>query len=98
MLIVRWTRANFGDRRAAAYDATLKALISTFSTGPEPLGFKLRDDIGADLRTLHVRAIGHRGRHFVLYRTQGCEIQVIRLLHDSMDLARHVPPESEGNR
>jgi len=44
--------------------------------------------------TLHVARAGRRGRHFVLYRiaspSEPPGIDVLRLLHDSMDPARHV--------
>ncbi|MBU3032415.1 type II toxin-antitoxin system RelE/ParE family toxin [Paracoccus marinaquae] len=30
------------------------------------------------------------GRHFVFFRTNGAEIVVIRILHQSMDVARHL--------
>ncbi len=46
--------------------------------------------------TLHVARRGRAGRHLVVYRIGGTEdpsiIEVIRLLHDSMDLSRHVDP------
>ena len=44
--------------------------------------------------TLHVVRVGRRGRHLVLYRIAGASepsaIDVLRLLHDSMDPVRHV--------
>jgi hypothetical protein len=50
-------------------------------------------DIGANLHTLHV---GPRGRHIILFRTAhmpGGAIDVLRILHDAMDFARHLPVE-----
>jgi toxin ParE1/3/4 len=93
--IIRWTSANLGERQAEAYGAAIKALIGSLARGPAPVGSKVRDDIAAGLRTLHLRALGHRGRHFALYRACGTEIQVLRVLHDSMDLARHAPPPED---
>jgi toxin ParE1/3/4 len=38
--------------------------------------------------------MGRRGRHFIMYRAaSGNVIEVVRILHDAMDLARHIPPE-----
>jgi toxin ParE1/3/4 len=37
-------------------------------------------------------AIGRKGRHFVVFRIADAQtIDVIRLLHDSMDVAKHLP-------
>jgi len=49
--------------------------------------------------TLHVARHGRRGRHFVVFRV-GREsdhgvIEVLRLLHDSMDLQRHLRSDKE---
>jgi len=42
------------------------------------------------VRTLH---IARHGRHFLLYRTvYGRIIEISRILHDRMDLPRHLPP------
>jgi len=41
---------------------------------------------------LHVAPQGRKGRHLMVFRTheQGGVIEVLRILHDSMDLARHL--------
>jgi toxin ParE1/3/4 len=31
-------------------------------------------------------------RHFLLYRIETGRVEVLRILHDSRDLAQHVPP------
>ena len=44
--------------------------------------------------TLHVARQGRKGRHFVAFSvSEGHIINVLRLLHDSMDLAKHLPEE-----
>ena len=56
------------------------------------LGAKARDEIAPGVCTLHVARHGRKGRHFVVFRVaEGKIVEVLRLLHDSMDLARHVP-------
>ena len=68
--------------------------IQTLADGPHVAGSRQRDDIAEGLMTLHVARAGRRGRHFVLYRiarsSEPPGVDVLRLLHDSMDLARHV--------
>jgi toxin ParE1/3/4 len=91
--ILRWTAANFGLRQAQAYRETLLAAIGALADGPDVPGSRPRDDILPGLRTLHVARRRRRGRHFVLYRTSSAEtIDVVRILHEAMDLPRHVPP------
>jgi toxin ParE1/3/4 len=56
------------------------------------LGSKARDDIFPGVRTLHVARQGYNARHFIIFRGgAGQSIEVLRLLHDSMELARHLP-------
>jgi toxin ParE1/3/4 len=53
-----------------------------------------REEIRPNIRTLHVARHGRRGRHFIMYRAAlDHVIEVVRILHDAMDLARHLPPE-----
>ena len=90
--IMTWTLENFGERQAQTYAETLTLAIEALHDGPEPLGVKVRDDIGPGIRTLHVARQGRSGRYFVVFSEAKDQcIDVLRLLHDSMDLARHIP-------
>ena len=89
--IITWTIENFGERQARTYVETLSLAIEALHDGPEQLGAKVRDDIGPGIRTLHVARQGRIGRHFVVFREAKDQyIDVLRLLHDSMDLARRL--------
>ena len=92
--ILVWTSGHFGRRQARIYADTLRQAIRALTEGPDLLGSRKRNDIGEDIRILHVARGGRRGRHFVLYRANSRvdppTIDVLRLLHDSMDLPRHV--------
>ena len=78
--------------RNAGY--TLTAAIEALTEGPDVIGSRKSNDIGEGVRVLHVAREGRKGRHFVLYRVRSQAeppaIDVLRLLHDSMDLPRHV--------
>lgn len=90
--ILKWTAENFGDRQARAYRDTLVQAIGELADGPKVAGSKARDEIMAGLRTLHVARRGHRGSHFLMYRTApNSTIEIVRILHDRMDFRRHVP-------
>jgi len=43
------------------------------------------------MRTLHMRKRGRRGRHFLLHSETEDEVKIQRVLHDSMELSRHLP-------
>lgn len=93
--IITWTIENFGERQAETYAETLTLAIEALHDGLEQLGAKARDDIGPGIRTLHVARQGRSG-HFVVFREAKDQyIDVLRLLHDSMDLARHIPPAND---
>jgi toxin ParE1/3/4 len=66
-------------------------------TGPSIAGGNNRDEISPGLYSLHVARRGRHGRHLVLYRVANENtIEIVRILHDSMDLSRHVPPYEGG--
>lgn len=87
-----WTTDQFGALQADDYLETLTLALEALADGPNIVGSKVRDDIGLGIRTLHVARLGRKGRHLVVFRfADGQVIDVIRLLHDSMDLAKHLP-------
>jgi toxin ParE1/3/4 len=96
--ILRWTTGNFGARQSRIYRDTLVRAIGELANGPGLAGSKARDEIVPGLRTLHVARHGRRGRHLILYRAvEGRVIEIGRILHDQMDLQRHLPfPTDEG--
>lgn len=87
-----WTRERFGEIQANRYLDTIRAAIRELHGGPEILGTKDRSEIAPGLRSLHIGRNGRRGRHVLLFRVEGPDIiDILRLLHDSMDFARHLP-------
>ena len=90
--ILKWTTENFGARQSRVYRDTLVQAIGELGDGPDVAGSKARDEIAPGLRTLHVARHGRRGSHLLMYRaTPGRIIEIVRILHDRMDLQRHVP-------
>jgi toxin ParE1/3/4 len=93
--IIHWTRRQFGDLQARIYADTLSAAVVALSEGPAVVGATERHEIGRGLFTLHVTRGDHKGRHFVLFRVgpdkRERQIEVLRLLHDAMDLGLHTP-------
>lgn len=95
--ILAWTLDAFGSYQVSVYAETLIGTLAALSEGPKLAGLKERGDIGSGLHSLHVARGGRKGRHFVICRfTTEREqqwVEVLRILHDSMDLQRHVPDE-----
>jgi len=97
--ILLWTLRQFGETQARIYSQTLSAALTSLPEGPAAHGVRARDDIAKGLFTLHVARNGRKGRHFILFRAARAGdqqiIEVLRILHDAMDLARHAPPEQD---
>ena len=100
--ILRWTKDRFGEAQARAYAQTLTAAVEALAkAGPNTVGAKARDEIARGLFTLHVARLGRKGRHFLLFRVSHDDekhettLDVLRVLHDAMDLPRHHPPVDE---
>ncbi len=92
--ILKYTGETFGPRQTEIYKATLTEALAELTQGPHALGSTAREEILPNLRTLHVARRGRRGRHFIMYRpADGQVIEVLRILHDAMELARHIPPD-----
>lgn len=94
--IVRWTADKFGPIQARAYAQIIDAALQDLRAGPDTIGCKALAGFSPGIYTLHVARKGRTGRHFVVFRAHCFEganvIDVLRLLHDSMDLVRHLPP------
>lgn len=100
--ILRWTAEDFGRGRARTYAKTLSNALHDLAHGPSIMGGRRREDIGLGIHILHVARKGRKGRHFVVFRVAPTPsehvIDVLRLLHDSMDLPHHLPAANESDR
>jgi toxin ParE1/3/4 len=94
--ILDWTLQRFGARQAEVYADILIAAIQELCSGPKVPGAIARHEISRGLRSLHAARRGRPARHLLLFRVtpdQDKTIDVIRILHDSMDLPRHLPSD-----
>ena len=86
-----WTAKSFGKSQAATYAETISQALQALKDGPEIPGSKRRDEIHPGIWALHIARSGRKGRHFIVFRvSEERAIDVLRLLHDSMDLTRHL--------
>lgn len=94
--ILRWTVDHFGSAQGRIYSDTLSSALKALCTGPSIIGVKQRPEIGSNIGTLHVARNGRKGRHFIMFRITSAQdsnvIDVLRILHDGMDLEQHLAP------
>lgn len=105
--ILAWTHEQFGERARLRYEALLVQAIIDVAADSERAGCQARPELAQCAFTYHltfsrdhVNTGGRvrRPRHFLLCRTASDgTIEVGRVLHDSMDLARHLPAEYRGS-
>jgi len=68
--------------------------LKDIAADPDQYPATSRDEIHPDARTFHIARKGQRARHFFLFRIKDDEyIEMARLLHDSMELSNHLPPD-----
>jgi toxin ParE1/3/4 len=92
--IAAWTAETYGQRQSEIYIDALLDTIDELSAG-EPIHSKARDEIATGLRTLHMTKRGRRGRHLLVYKAADDILTIVRILHDSMEVSRHLP-DPEG--
>ncbi|MGH7065743.1 MAG: type II toxin-antitoxin system RelE/ParE family toxin [Stellaceae bacterium] len=81
-------------RLSGAAERDFLSILEWTSDGPDLPGARRRIDIAPGVWSLHIARGGRRGRHLLLYRVAGeGTIEIIRILHDSMDPARHLPEQ-----
>jgi toxin ParE1/3/4 len=98
--ILAWSHEQFGEEARKRYEALIATAIRDAASRSDDDGHTLRPEIGEGAFTWHLsrsraRAPGgrvHRPRHFLVCRRDGDTLVIGRVLHDAMDLRRHVDP------
>jgi toxin ParE1/3/4 len=89
--ILLWTAETFGARQAMAYGRLIEMAFGALMRDPlAPPSRSRNDDVGPGLRTLH---LARPGRHLLLYSIGDERVRVLRILHDSMEISRHLSPD-----
>lgn len=100
--ILAWTQEQFGDQARRRYERLIVAGIRDISKDPSRPGSTERPELGDGVRTWHLhRSRTHtrsgmvrRPRHFLIYRVDGEIVVIGRILHDAMELRRHVDADA----
>ncbi len=90
--VIKRSAQDFGTLQAEIYAETLGMAVNAVREhGPETVGVKQREEIGPGLFTLHAARQKRKARHFLVFRVLDIRtIEILRILHDRMDLARHI--------
>lgn len=101
--ILRWSQEQFGESARVRYQALLASAFRDVSAGPEGIGAKTRPELGTNVFVWHLRSsrhhvppdVGtvHRPRHFLVCRRVDAVVEIVRVLHDSMELSHHLADE-----
>ncbi len=102
--VLFWSLDKFGATAADRYRALLIQTLRDLEADPLRLGSRTRPELVNSARTYHIalsrtNVEGQRvkePRHFILYRIGSAGIEVARILHDSRDLARHLPADYQS--
>lgn len=88
--IVRFTKERWGVGQAAIYAALIEQALVAIAE--DPARGRPRDDLLPGLLAVPIRRPGQPARHVVFYRvTAAGTAEVIRVLHDAMDVKQHLP-------
>lgn len=102
--ILAETEDRFGHVARERYQKLLVTALRDLGNAPERIGCRLRPELGDGVLSYHLRhsrerarnetGIVHRPRHLLLYRIIEPDlIGIGRILHEAMELERHLPPD-----
>ena len=102
--ILAWTHEQFGETARLGYESLIVPALRDVATQPDRPGSIERPELGAGVRSWHLRLsrdhvgaaarVVRRPRHFLIYRFEPALLVVGRVLHDAMELARHLDPDT----
>lgn len=96
--ILAWSHDQFGEEARKRYEALIATAIRDAATSSDEVGRTVRPELGdgvfswhlAQSRTHSPGGNVHRPRHFLILRRDGDALLVGRVLHDAMELRRHL--------
>ncbi|WP_290648935.1 type II toxin-antitoxin system RelE/ParE family toxin [Aquisalimonas sp.] len=101
--ILAWTHEHFGVTARVRYETLLVTALRDIAHQPTRPGSLERPELGEHVRSWHLglsrdrartdAGIVRRPRHFLIYRLDAELVVVGRVLHDAMELTRHLEPE-----
>lgn len=98
--ILAWSHERFGEEARKRYETLIATAIRDAAGRNDEVGMTARAELGDGVFSWHLaqsrtRSPGgavHRPRHFLICRRDGDLLVVGRVLHDAMELRRHLEP------
>ncbi len=94
--IINWTADQFGNEQAKIYVQIIYEAFSALTEGPNIIGVKACREVSDKVYMLHAARSGKKARHIIMFQIETQTehtVQIIRILHDSMDIERHLPSD-----
>jgi toxin ParE1/3/4 len=85
--IFDYTLETWGETQFRRYHRLLNQALESLCRDSAQPRSKKREELFRDCKSLAV------GRHFILYRLRDDVVEIARVLHQSMDLERHIPED-----
>ena len=105
--ILRWTMEQFGEPARLRYEALLDQALVDIASDPFRAGSAARPLVGANVRVYHISGSKRRSggsqsrvkqpRHLFLYEIVDTTVRIVRVLHERMDIERHLSDTSPSN-
>lgn len=97
--ILRYTRKEYGLEGQKKYRALIQQAFKDIQNNPTCLESRQRDELIKGVRTYHLEfsklnvepPFVKKPRHFIAYQIKEQKIEVLAVMHDIMDLTRHLP-------
>lgn len=98
--ILVWSQEQFGDEARDRYASLIATAIRDAAARGDGMGATPRPELGEGAFSWHLAAsrtrspggLVRRPRHFLICRVDGEVFVIGRVLHDAMDLPRHIDP------
>jgi len=95
-----WTEEHFGLLASERYDRLIDAAVRDIAADPHRVGSVPHREFASGVRSWHLRLSRHhvppltgivgRPRHRLIYHVEPGRVVIDRVLHDSMDMKRHL--------
>ena len=86
--IYLYTLETWGEDQLPTYQNLMETAMQRIARNPFTPGSKALEEISQGCRTFRC------GKHTLIYRVQSSQVAIARILHESMDVSRHIDEES----
>jgi len=102
--VLAWTHEQSGETARLRYESLIVAALRDVASQPDRPGSLARPELCTGVRSRRLRlgrehtdtgaGVVRRPRHFLAYRFEPGLVVVGRVLHEAMELARHLDPDT----